>query len=271
VRRIEAGLTQKGGKAVASILGDIEKGGAVEGKQIVGDMLARAARHGIAAPNLRFAYAHLQTYEARRARNGGAEVKILILGAGAIGGYVGGRCSRAAPTSLSSCGRRAASAAARRAGHQEHQGRHHPEGEDGLSGSEGGPYDVVLLTCKAYDLRLGDRGHRARRSAPTLRSCRCLNACATSIRSRPSSVTRKWSAAWRASVSRCRRGRDPAHQPVRRISFGERDGKPARRYMSSSMQRSRRAASTAALHKNIVQDLWDKWIMLLLAGRDGRA
>ncbi len=67
---VRGSLTQKGGKGVASILGDIEKGGAVEGKQIVGDMLARARKHGIAAPNLRFAYAHLQTYEARRAREG---------------------------------------------------------------------------------------------------------------------------------------------------------------------------------------------------------
>ncbi len=67
---LRAGLTQKGAKSVASILGDIEKHGAVEGPQIVGDMLARARKHGIAAPNLRFAYAHLQTYEARRARGG---------------------------------------------------------------------------------------------------------------------------------------------------------------------------------------------------------
>ena len=63
-------LTTKGSKAVASILGDMEKSGAAEGKQIVGDMLGRARKHGIAAPNLRFAYAHLQTYEARRARGG---------------------------------------------------------------------------------------------------------------------------------------------------------------------------------------------------------
>ncbi len=70
VESLKAGLTQKGGKSVASILGDIEKGGAVEAKSIVGDMLARARKHGIAAPNLRFAYAHLQTYEARRSRGG---------------------------------------------------------------------------------------------------------------------------------------------------------------------------------------------------------
>lgn len=63
-------LTAKGSKAVASILGDMEKGGAAEGKQIVGDMLGRARKHGIAAPNLRYAYAHLQAYDARRARGG---------------------------------------------------------------------------------------------------------------------------------------------------------------------------------------------------------
>jgi 2-dehydropantoate 2-reductase len=67
---LRAGLTQKGGKNVASILGDMEKDGPAEGKQIVGDMLFRARKHGIAAPNLRYAYAHLQAYEARRARGG---------------------------------------------------------------------------------------------------------------------------------------------------------------------------------------------------------
>lgn len=67
---IKSMLTQKGSKAVASILGDMEKGGPAEGKQIVGDMLARARKADIAAPNLRFAYAHLQAYEARRARGG---------------------------------------------------------------------------------------------------------------------------------------------------------------------------------------------------------
>ena len=67
---IKSGLTQKGSKNVASILGDLEKGGPVESKQVVGDMLARARKAGIAAPNLRFAYAHLQAYEARRTRGG---------------------------------------------------------------------------------------------------------------------------------------------------------------------------------------------------------
>jgi 2-dehydropantoate 2-reductase len=67
---IQTGLTTKGSKTVASILGDMEKGGPAEGRQIVGEMLFRARKHGIAAPNLRYAYAHLQAYEARRARGG---------------------------------------------------------------------------------------------------------------------------------------------------------------------------------------------------------
>jgi 2-dehydropantoate 2-reductase len=70
VASVRGMLTTKGAKTVASILGDMEKGGAVEAHQIVGDMLGRARKHGIATPNLRFAYAHLQTYETRRARGG---------------------------------------------------------------------------------------------------------------------------------------------------------------------------------------------------------
>jgi 2-dehydropantoate 2-reductase len=67
---LATGLTQSGSKNVASILGDMEKGGSVEARQIVGDMLARARKAGLPAPNLRFAYVHLQAYEARRAREG---------------------------------------------------------------------------------------------------------------------------------------------------------------------------------------------------------
>jgi 2-dehydropantoate 2-reductase len=42
----------------------------VEADHAVGDMIARARKAGIAAPNLRIAYAHLQVYLARRARGG---------------------------------------------------------------------------------------------------------------------------------------------------------------------------------------------------------
>jgi 2-dehydropantoate 2-reductase len=42
----------------------------VEADHVVGDMISRARKVGIATPNLRLAYAHLQVYLARRARGG---------------------------------------------------------------------------------------------------------------------------------------------------------------------------------------------------------
>jgi 2-dehydropantoate 2-reductase len=63
-------LTQRGSVFAASMLGDLEKGGAIEGRHVIGDMLERARRHAIAAPHLRTAYAVVQAYEARRARGG---------------------------------------------------------------------------------------------------------------------------------------------------------------------------------------------------------
>jgi 2-dehydropantoate 2-reductase len=63
-------LTQRNSGFAASMLGDLEKGGPIEGRHVIGDMLGRARKHGIAAPNLRMAHAVVQAYEARRARDG---------------------------------------------------------------------------------------------------------------------------------------------------------------------------------------------------------
>jgi 2-dehydropantoate 2-reductase len=63
-------LTQKGSRFAASMLHDLEKASMVEADHAVGDMIARARKAGIATPNLRMAYAHLQVYLARRARGG---------------------------------------------------------------------------------------------------------------------------------------------------------------------------------------------------------
>ncbi len=63
-------LTQKGSLFAASMLHDLEKGSMVEADHVVGDMIARAKKAGIATPNLRMAYAHLQVYLARRTRGG---------------------------------------------------------------------------------------------------------------------------------------------------------------------------------------------------------
>ena len=48
------------------MLRDLEAGQRVEAAHIVGDMVHRAAAHGIATPHLQAAWVHLQAYEAQR-------------------------------------------------------------------------------------------------------------------------------------------------------------------------------------------------------------
>jgi len=64
--RALAMLTAPGSTITASMMKDMERGGAVEADHIAGDMLGRAAAGS--APTLVIAYAHMKTYEARRAR-----------------------------------------------------------------------------------------------------------------------------------------------------------------------------------------------------------
>ncbi|MFY9657135.1 MAG: ketopantoate reductase family protein [Methylocystis sp.] len=54
----------------ASMLYDIERGAPTEGEHILGDLYARACRHGVSASLLEVALTHVQAYEARRARGG---------------------------------------------------------------------------------------------------------------------------------------------------------------------------------------------------------
>lgn len=61
-------LTQEGSPLTASMLRDLESGQRIEGEHIVGDMLRRAHEAGVKAPMLETAWAHLQAFEARRAR-----------------------------------------------------------------------------------------------------------------------------------------------------------------------------------------------------------
>jgi len=70
IAHLKGYLTQRGSGFAASMLGDLEKGGPIEGRHVIGDMLGRARKYGVAAPNLRMAYAAVQAYEARRARDG---------------------------------------------------------------------------------------------------------------------------------------------------------------------------------------------------------
>jgi 2-dehydropantoate 2-reductase len=61
-----ARLTDPAGTWSASMLRDLEGGGAIEGDHIVGWMLDKARKHGVDDAILSLSYTHLKAYEARR-------------------------------------------------------------------------------------------------------------------------------------------------------------------------------------------------------------
>jgi 2-dehydropantoate 2-reductase len=58
-------LTAQGSTFASSMYRDLQQGAPIEADQIVGDLLARAAVSGVAAPLLATAYAHLRVYQDR--------------------------------------------------------------------------------------------------------------------------------------------------------------------------------------------------------------
>ena len=61
-------LTLRAANMKSSMLYDIEHGAPTEGEHILGDLHARARRHGVSTPLLEIALTHVQAYEAGRAR-----------------------------------------------------------------------------------------------------------------------------------------------------------------------------------------------------------
>jgi len=61
-------VATKGSQLMASMLRDVERHAQVEADHVIGDLLGRGEQKGISSRLLRVAYAHLKSYEARRAR-----------------------------------------------------------------------------------------------------------------------------------------------------------------------------------------------------------
>jgi 2-dehydropantoate 2-reductase len=72
LEKTRAQLTAAGSSLTASMLRDVERGGAVEADHILGDLLARGQASGLGIPLLRLAYLHLKAYEVRRQRQAAA-------------------------------------------------------------------------------------------------------------------------------------------------------------------------------------------------------
>ena len=156
-------------------------------------------------------------------------MKILILGAGAIGGYVGGRLhqSGADVTFLVRAGR---NEALQRDGLviKSTKGDVTQKVKTVTNGGEGGPYDLVLLTCKAYDL---DSAMDAIAPAvganttivPLLNGMRHLEALDARF-----GAEKVVGGLARVGVAMDGHGHILHTSPFAVISFGERDGKSAR-------------------------------------------
>lgn len=190
-------------------------------------------------------------------------MKTLILGAGAIGGYIGGRLHQSG-ADVTFLVRPARREALQRDGLviKSTKGDVTQQVKTVLGGAEGGPYDVVVLTCKAYDL---DSAIEAVAPAvkpgatvvPLLNGMRHIDVLDARF-----GVANVTGGLARVGVAMSPKGEILHTSPFAAISFGERGGKTARPALVELDAAVKKAGIDGGLHGNIVQDLWDKWIML---------
>jgi 2-dehydropantoate 2-reductase len=190
-------------------------------------------------------------------------MKILILGAGAIGGYVGGRLhqSGADVTFLVRPARRDA-LAKNGLVIKSTKGDITQKVKTVLSGAEGGPYDIVMLTNKAYDLGsamdvVAPAVGPDTTVVPLLNGMRHIEILANKF-----GEAKVTGGLARVGVALSPEGAILHTSPFAAISFGERDGKAARPALVELDRLVKKAGIDGGLHKNIIQDSWDKWIML---------
>ncbi|TAJ36830.1 MAG: 2-dehydropantoate 2-reductase [Reyranella sp.] len=190
-------------------------------------------------------------------------MKILILGAGAIGGYVGGRLHQSG-ADVTFLVREKRREALTRDGLviKSTKGDITQKVKTVLKGSEGGPYDVVILTCKAYDLDSAIDAIAPAISAnttivPLLNGIRHLDTLDARF-----GADKVVGGLARVGVAMNDKGEIVHTSPFAAISFGERDGKPARPTLVDLDASIKKSGVDGGLNANIVQDLWDKWIML---------
>jgi 2-dehydropantoate 2-reductase len=190
-------------------------------------------------------------------------MKVLILGAGAIGGYLGGRLQQAG-ADVTFLVRPARGATLARDGLviKSTKGDVTQKVKTVGSGSEGGPYDLVVLSNKAYDL---DSALDAIAPAvgantavmPQLNGMRHIDILAKRF-----GEARVVGGAARIGVTLSDKGEVLHTSPMAVFTFGELSGEPPRASLVELDVAIKKAGVDGGLHPDIVQDLWDKWVML---------
>jgi 2-dehydropantoate 2-reductase len=131
-----------------------------------------------------------------------------------------------------------------------------------LKGSDGGPYDIVLLTPKAYDLDSAIEAIAPAVGAdttivPLLNGMRHLDVLDAKF-----GKDKVVGGLARVGVAMSPEGTILHTSPFAAISFGERDGREPRASLKELDAAVRKSGVDGGVHDKIVQDLWDKWIML---------
>lgn len=195
-------------------------------------------------------------------------MRILVLGAGAVGGYFGGRLLQAGRT-VTFLVRPARAALLKEKGLviQSPEGNVRLEAPPTVTdGAQGGPYDLIVLSCKAYDL---DSALEAISPAvgentmilPLLNGQRHLERLDARF-----GAEKVLGGLCLVSATIGENGEIVHFLPGHRITFGERSGE-----MSARTERVEAALSGAlfeVVRSNIVRtEMWEKWVMLAaLAG-----
>jgi 2-dehydropantoate 2-reductase len=190
-------------------------------------------------------------------------MKLLILGAGAIGGYVGGRLQQSG-ADVTFLVRPARRERLDRDGLviKSTKGDVTQKVKTVVGGAEGGPYDVVLLTCKAYDLdsaidAIAPAVGANTTVVPLLNGMRHIDVLAARF-----GDAKVVGGLARVGVALSPEGAILHTSPFAAISFGERGAAPARSALVALDAAIKKSGIDGGVHPHIVQDLWDKWIML---------
>lgn len=191
-------------------------------------------------------------------------MKFLILGAGAVGGYFGGRLHQAG-SDVTFLVRPARAELLRRDGLKIVS----PKGDANLQvkvvsdASAGGPYDLALLSCKAYDLdsaidTLAPAIAADTAIVPLLNGMKHLDVLDARF-----GADRVLGGVARISSTLAPDGTVLHMIPLAAILAGEREtGQPARPALAALASAIGTSGFDGGVQSDIVQDMWDKWIML---------